>query len=182
MNVIPLEIEGIKILEPNIFEDQRGCFLESFNQRNFSELIQFAGMLVQDNLSVSSHGVVRGLHYQKNPMAQGKLIHVISGEIFDVVVDLRRNSSSFGKHVSVVLSDANRRQLWVPPGFAHGFMVLSSIAHVAYKVSEYYSPAHERCILWNDEDLKINWPGKVEPILSDKDKNGQYFRFAECFL
>jgi dTDP-4-dehydrorhamnose 3,5-epimerase len=181
MRLISAEIEDIKILEPKIYEDERGCFLEVFNQNEFNQLTQFSGTFVQDNLSVSNYGVVRGLHYQKKPMAQGKLIHVIKGEIFDVAVDLRRNSSSFGKYVSVILSDTNRRQLWIPPGFAHGFMALSQVAYVAYKVSEFYSPKEERCIIWNDHDLKINWPRSVQPVLSEKDKNGLPFRIAECF-
>ena len=181
MDIIQTDIPDIYIIEPKVFGDERGFFFESFNKREFEESIGYSVDFVQDNHSASGHHVLRGLHYQIKH-AQGKLVRVISGTVYDVAVDVRRESKSFGQWVGVVLSSENKRQLWVPPGFAHGFLVLSEQAEFLYKTTDYYAPEYERCILWNDPDLSIDWPmDGVEPCLSRKDRSGQLLRTAELY-
>jgi dTDP-4-dehydrorhamnose 3,5-epimerase len=176
---IPTSLPGLFILEPRVFGDERGFFFESYNQRVMAE----AGILekfVQDNHSCSARNVLRGLHYQvKQP--QGKLLRVVEGEILDVAVDMRRSSPSFGHWEAVRLSGDNKRMLWIPLGFAHGFRVLSEKAHVLYKATDFYAPEHERTIVWSDPHLKINWELDGEPIVSPKDQRGAAFRDAESF-
>jgi dTDP-4-dehydrorhamnose 3,5-epimerase len=163
-------LPDLLVVEPQVFNDHRGCFFETWNEANFSEKLGRDIKFVQDNQSKSKLGVLRGLHYQfENP--QGKLVRVISGEIFDVAVDLRANSSTFGKWFGIELSSDNKKQLWIPEGFAHGFVALSSIAEVVYKTTEYWHPSSEKCIRWNDSFLRIEWPN-LEFIVSDKDKCG----------
>ena len=180
MKVISTKIPDALILEPKIFGDERGFFFESFNKKQFKELTGIDKEFVQDNHSLSSRGVLRGLHYQiKQP--QGKLVRVVRGEVFDVVVDLRKSSSTFGQWVGVVLSAENKRQFWIPEGFAHGFVVLSDEAEFLYKTTDYYAPEHERCIRWNDADLAIDWHYSGEPLISDKDAQGVLFNKADIF-
>ncbi|RPG18003.1 MAG: dTDP-4-dehydrorhamnose 3,5-epimerase [Pelagibacteraceae bacterium TMED124] len=173
MNVIQTNLDGVKIFEPKIFEDERGFFFESFNKKLFQESINSNIEFVQDNHSRSAKGVLRGLHYQIKPFEQGKLVRVMLGEIFDVAVDIRPNSNSFGKWVGVYLTSKNRKQLWIPPGFAHGFLTISNFAEVAYKTTNYWDKDSERSIKWNDSSIKIEWPNKSielnEILLSDKD-------------
>lgn len=169
MKATPLEIDGLYLIEPEVFDDDRGFFFESFNQAKFEEAIGKNVTFIQDNHSKSSRGVLRGLHYQ-DPRPQGKLIRVTHGEIFDVAVDIRRGSPTFGKWIGHFLSAKNRRQCWIPEGFAHGFLTISSCAEVNYKVTDYYSPDHQKCILWNDPDIAIKWPLDVEPTLSFNDR------------
>jgi dTDP-4-dehydrorhamnose 3,5-epimerase len=179
MNKLSTPLEDAFVLEPKVFGDARGFFLESYNERALAQ----AGIrehFVQDNHSYSTHNVVRGLHYQIR-QAQGKLIRVIVGEILDVVVDLRRKSPTFGKWSSVPLSGENKHMLWIPPGFAHGFRVVSESAHVLYKATDYYCPDAERTLAWNDPELKIDWLLSGEPIVSGKDQHGMLFRDAEKF-
>jgi dTDP-4-dehydrorhamnose 3,5-epimerase len=173
------QIAGVLIVEPAVFGDDRGFFLESFNERAMRE-IGIDAHFVQDNHSRSQRNVLRGLHYQIS-QPQGKLVRVVSGTVFDVAVDLRRNSASFGKWVGVELSAENKRMFWMPPGMAHGFIVLSDSADFLYKATNYYAPEFERTILWNDRDLGIQWPLMGEPILSSKDVAGKSFREAEVF-
>ena len=180
MNVIKTAIPDVIIIEPKVFGDTRGFFYESFNQRQFQELTGLAPVFVQDNHSRSARGVLRGLHYQLQ-QTQGKLVRVTSGEVFDVCVDLRRSSPTFGKSVSVILSAENYRQLWVPPGFAHGFLVTSDNAEFLYKTTDYYAPQFERSLLWNDPVLGIEWPLQQEPLLSVKDKAGIPLATADVF-
>ena len=180
MNVIETAIPGVVIIEPKIFGDDRGFFYESYNQQRFEELTGSAPVFVQDNHSRSARGVLRGLHYQIQ-QTQGKLVRVTSGEVFDVCVDLRRSSPTFGKSVSVILSAENHRQFWVPPGFAHGFLVTSDSAEFLYKTTDYYAPQYERSLLWNDPALGIEWPLQQEPLLSVKDKAGIPLASAEVF-
>lgn len=172
MKATPLAIPDVLLIEPKIFGDERGFFYESFNQREFNEATGLDVQFVQDNHSKSTKNVLRGLHYQLPPKAQGKLVRVIAGEVFDVAVDIRKGSPTFGKWVGEVLSAENKRQLWIPAGLAHGFLVLSESAEFLYKTTDYYSPERERCILWNDPDLNITWPLDGEPVLSGKDKAG----------
>lgn len=179
MNKINTSLEGVFVLEPKVFGDARGFFLESYNERVMTEL-GIHERFVQDNHSSSAHNVVRGLHYQIKH-AQGKLIRVVAGEILDVVVDLRRNSRTFGQWGAVSLSDENKRMLWIPPGFAHGFRVVSEGAHVLYKATDYYAPESERTLAWNDPELKIDWQLAGEPIVSAKDRRGVLFRDSETF-
>lgn len=181
MNVIRTAIPEVVVLEPRVFDDARGSFFESFNQRQFEDALGRAVSFVQDNQSRSIKGVIRGLHYQLAPRAQGKLVRVVSGEIYDVAIDLRRSSPSFGKWIGVVLSAENRRQLWIPEGFAHGFMALSETADVLYKTTDYWDKELERCIRWNDPQLKIDWPAGVSPVLSDKDASAGTFAQADLF-
>jgi len=181
MNIVPTEIPDVLIVEPKVFGDSRGFFFESFNQRQFEQLTGFAPSFVQDNHSRSARGVLRGLHYQIQ-QPQGKLVRVIAGEVFDVCVDMRRSSPTFGKSVCVTLSADNYRQLWIPPGFAHGFLVTSESADFVYKTTDYYAPAYERSVLWNDAALAIPWPLDGEPLLSEKDKAGTPLAQAETFL
>ena len=180
MQIIPTKIPSILILEPHVFGDQRGFFFESYNERVFREAVGREVNFVQDNHSRSARGVLRGLHYQVR-QPQGKLVRCTLGEIFDVAVDIRRSSPSFGQWASARLSAENKRQLWIPEGFAHGFVVLSENAEVLYKSSDFYAPEHERSILWNDPDLKIDWPYDGEPLLSAKDAAAPLFRDAEVF-
>ena len=178
-NKISTSLPGVVILEPCVFTDERGFFLESYNQRAFVEL-GIGEKFVQDNHSSSQRNVLRGLHYQiKN--VQGKLVRAVEGEILDVAVDVRRSSPRFGGWEAVRLSDQNKRMLWIPPGFAHGFLVISKQAQVLYKATDYYSPEHERTLMWNDPDLKIAWDVEGEPIVSAKDQRGVVLREAETF-
>jgi dTDP-4-dehydrorhamnose 3,5-epimerase len=171
---------GALVLTPTVFGDERGFFLESFNQRRFDDVLGRNVTFVQDNHSRSAKNVLRGLHYQIR-QAQGKLLRVVSGEIFDVAVDLRRSSPTFSHWASVILSAENKRQVWIPEGFAHGFLVLSDRAEVLYKTTDYWAPEHERSLLWNDPKLAISWPIGVEPILSNKDRDGKPFHALEVF-
>ena len=175
MNVISTAIPDVKIFEPKVFGDSRGFFLESFNQKVFEEATGLKRCFVQDNHSKSSRGVLRGLHYQLPPMEQGKLVRVIQGEVFDVAVDIRKTSPTFGQWVGVYLSAENKRQLWIPEGFAHGFLTLSDTAESLYKTTNYYSPQHEEAIAWNDPDLNIQWPQVDAFILSSKDEKAKRF-------
>ncbi len=178
MNVIDTAIADVKILEPKVFGDERGFFYESFNQKQFEAAIGRKVEFVQDNHSRSVKGVLRGLHYQVS-QPQGKLVRVAVGEVFDVAVDIRKDSPTFGQWVGVTLSAENKRQLWVPEGLAHGFVVTSDVAEFLYKTTDYYAPEHERCILWNDPDLAIEWPLAGEPTLSGKDKLGKLLAQAD---
>lgn len=180
MNVIQTEIPDILLIEPSIFGDRRGVFYESFNQQAFSDKAGIQVGFVQDNHSHSSQNVLRGLHYQIQ-QPQGKLVRVVLGAIFDVVVDLRASSPTFGQWMGQELSADNRYQLWIPPGFAHGFLVLSETADVLYKTTDYYAPQHERRIRWDDPDLAIAWPLTTQPIVSAKDQAGDWFRSAEVY-
>ena len=180
MKVICCNIPDVLIIEPKVFGDDRGFFFESFNQKRFEELTGVKSHFVQDNHSRSAQHVLRGLHYQiRQP--QGKLVRVTAGEVFDVCVDLRKHSETFGHSVAVMLSAQNHRQLWIPPGFAHGFLVVSSHAEFLYKTTDYYAPEHERSLLWNDPALGIHWPLTAEPLLSAKDKIGLPLAQAEVF-
>ena len=171
MQVIETEIPDVKIINPKVFGDQRGFFLETYEQKRYQEMLNINLTFVQDNHSRSQKNVLRGLHFQKeNP--QGKLVRVVRGEVFDVAVDIRKDSSTYGKWVGVVLSEDNKNQLWIPPGLAHGFLVLSDIADFEYKCTNYYDPCSEGCLLWNDSTVNINWPIST-PILSEKDKLGK---------
>lgn len=178
MKVIDTAIADVKILEPKVFGDERGFFYESFNQKQFEAAIGRKVEFVQDNHSRSVKGVLRGLHYQVS-QPQGKLVRVAVGEVFDVAVDIRKDSPTFGQWVGVPLSAENKRQLWIPEGLAHGFVVTSDVAEFLYKTTDYYAPEHERCILWNDPDLAIDWPLDGEPTLSGKDKLGKLFAQAD---
>jgi dTDP-4-dehydrorhamnose 3,5-epimerase len=179
MNVLKTPLAGALVLEPKVFADDRGFFLESYNEKTFREL-GIPDKYVQDNHSYSNRGVLRGLHYQVEK-PQGKLVRVISGEVLDVFVDLRRSSVSFKRWRGVRLSGENRRMLWIPPGFAHGFYVLSEGAHVLYKATQFYFPEFERTLLWNDPDLGIDWENSGEPLLSEKDKKGKRLTDTELF-
>ncbi|HEU4852232.1 MAG TPA: dTDP-4-dehydrorhamnose 3,5-epimerase [Telluria sp.] len=180
MNAVPTAISDVLVIEPKVFGDERGFFYESFNERKFRELTGVALPFVQDNHSKSARNVLRGLHYQiKQP--QGKLVRVVAGSVFDVAVDLRRSSASFGKWVGVELSADNKRQLWIPPGFAHGFVVLSESAEFLYKTTDYWAPEHERALMWNDPDVGIEWPFQGEPQLSAKDAQARRLADAETF-
>ena len=180
MKATPLAIPDVVLLEPKVFGDQRGFFYESYNEQVFRQVTGLDVQFVQDNHSRSMKNVLRGLHYQLPPKAQGKLVRVVVGEVFDVAVDLRKGSSTFGRWVGEILSAENHRQLWIPPEFAHGFLVLSDYAEFLYKTTEYYSPELERCIIWNDPDLVIAWPLACEPpVLSPKDQRGSSFQNAD---
>ncbi|MCS6786363.1 MAG: dTDP-4-dehydrorhamnose 3,5-epimerase [Thiobacillaceae bacterium] len=179
MRVIETQLPGVLILEPKVFGDARGFFLESYNERTFAEL-GLPTRFVQDNHSRSARGVLRGLHYQiRQP--QGKLVRVTRGVVYDVAVDLRRSSPTFGRWEGVELSEHNQRMLWVPPGFAHGFYVLSELADFLYKTTDFYAPEHERAIRWDDPDLAIAWPLAGEPLLSAKDRAAPSLREAEVY-
>ena len=177
MKVTPTAIPEVLIIEPKVFGDARGFFYESFNQKVFNEATGLSLNFVQDNHSRSAKGVLRGLHYQIQ-QPQGKLVRVVRGAVFDVAVDIRKSSPTFGRWVGAELSEDNQHQLWVPPGFAHGFLVLSDLADFLYKTTDYYAPQYERSILWNDSDLNIDWP-IGEPILSNKDRQGLKFNSAD---
>lgn len=180
MKATPLSIPEVILFEPKVFGDNRGFFFESFNQRVFEEAVGRKVQFVQDNHSKSSKNVLRGLHYQiQNP--QGKLVRVVQGEVFDVAVDMRKSSPTFGQWVGALLNAENKHQLWVPEGFAHGFYVLSESAEFLYKTTDYYAPAYERCVVWNDPTLEINWPDAGEPLVSAKDAIGQAFSLADTF-
>ena len=182
MRVIPTDLPEVLILEPRVFGDERGFFMESYNARTFNTAVGYEVRFVQDNQSRSSRGVLRGLHYQLPPHAQGKLIRVASGRVFDVAVDVRRGSPQFGRWVGVELSDDNHRQMWIPPGFAHGFLVMSDMADFLYKTTDYYAPTAERSIRWNDPALEIRWPlDTLTPTLSDKDIGAPKLAAAEVF-
>ncbi|MDN6856448.1 dTDP-4-dehydrorhamnose 3,5-epimerase [Pseudomonas sp. CAN2814] len=180
MKATRLALPDVVLFEPRVFGDERGFFFESFNHRQFEEAVGRSVNFVQDNHSRSSKGVLRGLHYQI-VQPQGKLVRVVSGEVYDIAVDLRRSSPTFGQWAGEYLSAENKRQLWVPEGFAHGFLVLSDHAEFLYKTTDYYAPGHERCIVWNDPDLAITWPGSEAPILSEKDARGGRFESAEVY-
>lgn len=180
MNVIPTHIPDVLIIEPRIFGDDRGLFFESYNEKSFAEKTGISPKFVQDNHSLSLKNVLRGLHYQiQEP--QGKLVRAVSGEVLDIAVDIRRSSPTFGQWASCLLSAENKRQFWIPEGFAHGFVVLSDSAEFLYKTTNYYAPQYDRVILWNDPDLGVDWQLKGEPILSDKDKAGKRFKEADLF-
>ena len=181
MNVRPTAIPDVLVVEPKVFGDARGFFFESFNQRQFEAAVGRSIQFVQDNHSLSAKGVLRGLHYQL-PKPQAKLVRVVRGEVFDLVVDLRRGSPTFGRWVGETLSAENKRQLWIPEGFAHGFLVLSGKAEVLYKATDYYAPEHERCLRWDDPALGIAWPSAgVPPQVSAKDARGLSFAEAPRF-
>ncbi len=180
MNIIDTRIPDVKIIEPKVFGDERGFFFESFNQQQFETAIGRMVNFVQDNHSKSSKGVLRGLHYQLPPNAQGKLVRCVAGEVFDVAVDIRKSSPTFGQWVGVHLSAENKRQFWIPEGFAHGFVTLSETAEFLYKTTDYYNPQCERAILWNDRDLGIDWLSD-NVFMSDKDKLATEFKSAELF-
>lgn len=183
MNVIPTRIPDVLVLEPKVYGDHRGFFMETWRESTFEEILP--GLrFVQDNHSKSGNGILRGLHYQLTK-PQGKLVRVVAGEIYDVAVDMRRNSSTYGQWVGAILSEGNRRQLWVPGGFAHGFLVTSDSAEMVYKCTSYYAPEDEHSLLWNDPALAIDWPllsaGIEEPVLSDKDRAGKLFANAPAY-
>jgi dTDP-4-dehydrorhamnose 3,5-epimerase len=182
MKFTRLAIPDVILFEPKVFGDDRGFFFESFNQKVFEQATGLSPTFVQDNHSKSSKGVLRGLHYQLPPKAQGKLVRVIQGEVFDVAVDIKKNSPTFGRWVGEYLSAANNKQLWIPAGFAHGFLVTSETAEFLYKASSYYAPENERSISWNDPDIGIEWPlGAEEPILSEKDLRKTRLQDAKLF-
>jgi dTDP-4-dehydrorhamnose 3,5-epimerase len=180
MKIAATEIPDVLVIEPPVFADNRGYFFESHNEKTFVEKTGLAVHFVQDNHSCSNQQVLRGLHYQIQ-QPQGKLVRVIAGAVFDVAVDLRKSAPTFGQWVGRLLSAENKQQLWIPAGFAHGFLVVSEQAEVLYKTTDYYAPQFERCILWDDPDLAIAWPLTAEPILSAKDQAGQPFKTAEVF-
>jgi len=180
MRALQTQIPEVLIFEPRVFGDERGFFLESYNQRAFQEATGWAPAFVQDNHSGSAKDVLRGLHYQiRQP--QGKLVRVVAGEVFDVAVDIRKSSPTFGKWVGVNLSAGNRKQMWIPPGFAHGFLVLSEFAEFLYKTTDFYAPEHECCIRWDDPAIGIQWPLQAQPVLSQKDQQGASLRQAPVF-
>ncbi len=179
--VVTTPLPGVLILEPKVFGDERGFFFESFNAQDFAQATGLDVSFVQDNHSRSARGVLRGLHYQLQ-QTQGKLVRVTEGEVFDVVVDIRRSSPHFGQWFGLCLSAENKRQLWVPPGFAHGFAVVSESADFLYKTTDYYAPAHERCIAWNDPSLAISWPLQTPPVLAAKDAQAPSLAQAEVFV
>ena len=181
MKVTAAAIPEVLLVEPRVFGDDRGFFYESFNQKQWREKTGVDRVFVQDNHSRSAKGVLRGLHYQIR-QAQGKLVRVVVGEVFDAAVDLRRSSPTFGQWVGAILSAENKRQLWVPEGFGHGFVVLSEAAEFLYRTTDYWAPEHERCIIWNDRDIGIDWPIAGSPILSGKDAEGVRFREAEVYV
>jgi len=180
MKVVETSIPDVLIIEPKVFGDERGFFYESFNAAAFEAATGLKRQFVQDNHSKSQRGVLRGLHYQIQ-QPQGKLVRVVAGEVFDVAVDLRKSSPSFGRWTGVLLNAENKRQLWIPEGFAHGFVVLSETAEFLYKTTDYYAPEHERSLLWNDPELGIDWPLDTPPQLSAKDQAGKLLRDAELF-
>lgn len=181
MQATRLSIPDVILFTPKVFGDERGFFFESFNQQVFEELTGLKRVFVQDNHSKSQKGVLRGLHYQLPPKAQGKLVRVVQGEVFDVAVDIRKSSPTFGQWVGAKLSAENHQQLWIPEGFAHGFVTLSDTAEFLYKTTDYYAPEFERCIVWNDADIGIHWPYVDEPVLSGKDQFGGLLDKAEVF-
>ena len=181
MEVQETILAGVKLLKPRVFEDERGVFYESFNLRKFAAAVGRSVDLVQDNHSRSARGVLRGLHYQVAPAAQAKLVRVVLGEVFDVAVDIRRSSPTFGRWVGARLSADNKQQLWIPEGFAHGFLTLSEVAELEYKVSDFYDASADRSIAWNDSDIGVDWPDAGEILLSEKDQRAQALVSAEVF-
>jgi len=181
MKITSLNISELLLIEPCILEDSRGFFFESFREDLFKKQISLNISFVQDNHVKSSHGVLRGLHYQLPPHAQDKLVRVVQGEVLDIAVDIRKSSHTFGQHFSVILSSDNRKQLYIPKGFAHGFLTLSETSEFIYKVTNFYSPQDERCVLWNDAILDIDWPKIIDIQLSPKDCIGQAFNLSELF-
>ncbi|MET3108697.1 dTDP-4-dehydrorhamnose 3,5-epimerase [Oxalobacteraceae bacterium GrIS 2.11] len=181
MEVIGTAIADLKIIRPKVFGDERGFFFESFNRKNFNRLIGRDIEFVQDNHSLSVKNVLRGLHYQIQ-QPQGKLVRVIQGAVFDVAVDIRQSSPTYGQHVGIELSAENKHMFWIPEGFAHGFLVLTESAEFLYKTTDYWAPEFERCLAWNDPDLNIQWPCHVEPALSLKDKAGKSLREADLLV
>ena len=181
MKVIETKIADVLILEPDVYGDERGFFFESFNEKLFNELTGLNYQFVQDNHSMSKKGVLRGLHYQLPPKAQGKLIRVITGEAFDVAIDLRQSSSTFGNWVGEVLSADNKKQVWIPEGFAHGFIALSESVELLYKTTDFYASELQQCIRWDDPDLNIAWPEGLEPLLSPRDLQGCSFKDTPLF-
>jgi dTDP-4-dehydrorhamnose 3,5-epimerase len=188
MKLVQTAIPDVVIIEPKVFGDDRGWFMESFNERSLHDSLMRLGLpvprpFVQDNHSCSRRGVLRGLHYQLPPHAQGKLVRVIRGAVFDVAVDLRRSSATYGRWVAAQLDKDNRRQMWIPEGFGHGFMALEDDTEFLYKTTDYYHPASERCLRWNDASLKISWPGGADlrPSLADKDRSAPVLQDAEVF-
>jgi dTDP-4-dehydrorhamnose 3,5-epimerase len=179
MKITPLSIPDVLLIEPQVFEDDRGFFLESFRLDRFQKATSLNVSFVQDNHSKSSRGVLRGLHYQLPPHTQGKLVRVIQGEVLDVAVDIRKSSPTYGQYVAETLSANNKKQMWIPEGFAHGFLTLSNTSEFLYKTTNYYHQESERCILWHDETLNIEWPRDLEVQVSSKDKLGQAFLYAE---
>jgi dTDP-4-dehydrorhamnose 3,5-epimerase len=180
MKITPTSLPEVLVIEPQVFGDSRGFFYESFNARKFAELTGVQAEFVQDNHSKSGKNILRGLHYQIQ-QAQGKLVRVVSGEVFDVAVDIRKSSPNFGKWEGIILSAENSRQLWIPPGFAHGFVVLSEQAEFLYKTTDYWAPEYERCLAWNDPEIGITWPISDAPLLSAKDQLGKSLSEAEVF-
>ena len=182
MKVTQTRIPEVLIIEPRVFGDERGFFFESFNQKAFNDAIGQEITFVQDNHSKSAKNVLRGLHYQLPPKAQGKLVRVVQGEVFDVAVDIRKGSTTYGQWVGEILSAENKKQLWIPAGFAHGFLTMSETAEFLYKTTDYYSQEHERCIRWDDPELAISWLFGEGPLLSSKDAQGAALKDAEVFL
>jgi dTDP-4-dehydrorhamnose 3,5-epimerase len=181
MKVTPLSIPEVLLIEPQVFEDSRGFFFESFREDVFKKETSLDVSFVQDNHSKSSQGVLRGLHYQLPPHAQGKLVRVIQGEVLDVAVDIRKSSPTFGQYVAEILSSNNKKQLYIPEGFAHGFLTLSETSEYLYKTTDFYHPQSERCILWNDKTFNIDWPPNIDIHLSSKDLLGAFFVSSELF-
>lgn len=181
MKVIETAIPEVKILEPKVFTDARGFFFENFNQGEFKQLTGLSPVFVQDNHSKSVKGVLRGLHYQLPPKTQGKLVRVTRGEVFDVALDIRKSSATFGQWMGTFLSEENKRLMWIPEGFAHGFITLSEVVEFQYKMTDYYTPALERCIRWDDPDIGIQWPCDISPILSPKDACAIGLKEADLF-
>jgi dTDP-4-dehydrorhamnose 3,5-epimerase len=181
MKVTPLSIPDVLLIEPHVFEDSRGFFFESFREDTFKKETLLSVSFVQDNHSRSSQGVLRGLHYQLPPYAQSKLTRVIQGEVLDIAVDIRRSSRTFGQYVTEILSSNNKKQLYIPEGFAHGVLTLSQTSEYLYKTTDFYRPQSERCILWNDKTLNINWPKNIDISLSSKDQAGVVFNSCELF-
>lgn len=181
MEIHETELSGVLMIEPTVHRDARGHFLELYRASIQERVPAIEGPFVQDNLSFSTAGVLRGLHYQIRPRAQGKLVGVVSGAVYDVAVDIRESSETYGGWVGRTLSEENARQLWIPPGFAHGFLTLSDTAHLFYKLTDYYSPEHDRSLRWDDPDIGVDWPIEGDPILSDKDAAAPYLRNAEVF-
>lgn len=181
MKIIDTHIPEIKIIKPPVFHDERGYFFESFNQKKFEELIGYSVKFVQDNHSRSQRGVLRGLHYQIPPCAQAKLVRVCQGEVFDVAVDIRASSPTYRQWVGVILSATNKKQLWIPEGFAHGFLTLSENADFLYKTTDYYNPSLERIIHWNDKNINISWPQNIITNISPKDSNATTMNTSEIF-
>lgn len=180
MKATRLAIPDVMSFQPKVFGDDRGFFFESFNQKQFEAILDRKVVFVQDNHSYSTNSILRGLHYQIQ-QTQAKLVRVVQGEVFDVAVDIRKSSPTFGQWVGEILSANNQKQLWIPEGFAHGFLVLSDTAEFLYKATDYYAPIHERCIIWNDETIDIQWPVQSVPIVSEKDRQGQSLITADCF-